>query len=111
MEILIVLAALGFGLLIYLFLCYMFYLIAVKTGTPDTWMAWIPILQIVLMLKVGGKPIWWIVLFFVPIANIIVQILMWMSVAEARGKPNWIGILVLVPCGALFVPAYLAFSE
>lgn len=111
MEILVVLLFLALGLGVYLFVCFMLYTIAVKTGAPDRWMAFIPILQMVLMLKVGGKPIWWIVLFFVPIANIVVQILMWMAVAEARGKPNWVGILVIVPCGALFVPAYLAFSE
>jgi hypothetical protein len=40
--------------------------IATKTNTPNGWLAWIPIANIILMLNIARKPIWWIVLFLIP---------------------------------------------
>ncbi len=85
--------------------------IAQKTNTANGWLAWIPIANIILMLNVAKKPIWWIILFLIPIVNIVMAILVWMGVAVARGKPNWWGILIIVPLVNLIVPGYLAWSD
>jgi hypothetical protein len=85
--------------------------IAQKTNTENAWLAWIPIANIILMLNIARKPIWWIILFLIPIANIVVAILVWMAIAEARGKPNWWGILMIVPVVNLIVPGYLAWVD
>ncbi len=47
---------------------------------------------------------------FIPLINIVLLLLIWMGVAEARGKPAWVGILMLVPGVNLIVVGYLAFS-
>lgn len=94
---------------IYMAICLM--KIAKKTNTPNGWFAWIPILNIVLMIQVAKKPMWWIIMFFIPIANIVFMIMLWMAVAEAVKKPNWWGILMIVPVANLIVPGYLAFSK
>ena len=86
-------------------------IIANKTNTANAWMAWIPIANIILMLEIAKKPIWWIVLMFIPFVNIVVGIIVWMAVAEARGKPGWIGVMLIVPVVGLVVPGYLAFSK
>ena len=44
-------------------------------GIPDSWWALIPILNIVFFLKFIGKPIWWIVLFIIPIVGTVIAIL------------------------------------
>jgi len=49
--------------------------IATKTNTKDGWLAWIPIANIILMLNIAKKPIWWIILFLVPLVNIVMIIL------------------------------------
>jgi hypothetical protein len=85
--------------------------IAAKTNTPNGWLAWIPIANIILMLNIARKPIWWIVLFLIPLVNIVMIILVWMGVAEARNKPSWWGILIIVPIVNLIVPGYLAWSD
>jgi hypothetical protein len=85
--------------------------IAKKTNTPNPWWGWVPILQILLMLNVAKKPLWWLILCFIPLANMIVFIIVWMAVAEARGKPNWWGILLIVPFVGIIVPGYLAWSD
>jgi hypothetical protein len=85
--------------------------IAQKTNTANGWLAWIPIANIILMLEIAKKPIWWIILFFIPLVNLIMSILVWMGIAEARGKPNWWGILLIIPVVNLIVPGYLAWSD
>jgi hypothetical protein len=85
--------------------------IAGKTNTENPWLAWIPIANIILLLNIAKKPVWWIVLFLIPLVNIIIVIMVWMAVAEARGKPNWVGILTLVPVVGMLVPGYLAWAD
>lgn len=85
--------------------------IAQKTNTENPWLAWIPIANIVLLLNIAKKPVWWILLLLIPIVNIVVGIIVWMAVAEARNKPNWWGILLIVPVVGLIVPGYLAWSD
>ena len=85
--------------------------IATKTNTENAWLAWIPIANAVLMLNIAKKPIWWIVLFLIPLVSIVIAIIVWMGIAEARGKPNWWGILLIVPVVGLIVPGYLAWAD
>lgn len=85
--------------------------IATKTNTENAWFAWIPILNIILMLNIAKKPIWWIVLFLIPLVNIVFIVIVWMAIAEVRNKPTWWGILVIVPVANLIVPGYLAWAD
>lgn len=95
----------------YVYFSLAFQTIAKKTNTPNGWWAWIPILNIILMLNIAKKPIWWIILLLIPLVNIIVGIIVLMGVAEARNKPSWWGILTIVPVVGLIVPGYLAWSD
>ena len=113
-------AGLGAGLimifLVFAAACYVYMALALqtiadKTKTENSWLAWIPIANIVLMLNVAKKPIWWIVLFFIPVVNIIFIIIVWMAMAEARGKPSWWGILMIVPVANLITPGVLAWAD
>ena len=100
-----------FWVILYVYFAVCLMLIANKTNTPNSWLAWIPIANIYLMCKVAGKPGWWVILFFIPFVNIVIYIIVWMKVAEARKKPGWLGILMIIPFVNLIVPGYLAFSE
>jgi hypothetical protein len=99
-----------FGLLGYLYITFSVFMIANKTGTDNAWFAFVPILNIILLLQIANKPIWWILLFLIPLVNIVIAIIVWMGVAEARGKPSWMGILLIIPIVNLIVIGYLAFS-
>ena len=113
-------AGLGAGLIMfclvigagfYVYMALALQTIADKTKTENSWLAWIPIANLVLMLNIAKKPMWWIILFFVPFVNIVMAIIVWMAVAEARGKPSWWGILTIVPVANLIVPGVLAWSD
>ena len=100
-----------FFLVYYVYLALALQAIAKKTNTQDAWWAWIPILNILLMLNIAKKPLWWILLLFIPLVNFVIGVIVWMGVAEARGKPNWWGILMIVPVANFIVPGYLAWSD
>lgn len=112
--------ALGAGFFFFMFLfivaIYVYYAVsfqkmARKVSVPDDWFAWIPVLNIVLLLRIANRPVWWLLLMFVPILNIVIQVMVWMDVAKAMRKPEWWGILIIVPFVNLVVPGYLAFSD
>ena len=99
------------GAAFYIYLSLALQTIAKKTNTPNGWMAWIPIVNIFLMLNIAKKPLWWFILCLIPLVNIIILIIVWMAIAEARQKPNWWGILMIVPLVNLIVPGYLAWAD
>ena len=107
----ILMIALVCGLAVYIYMALALQTIAVKTNTANAWLAWVPIANAILMLQIAKKPLWWIILFAIPIVNIVIVIMVWMGVAEARQKPNWWGILAIVPLVNMVVPGYLAWSE
>ncbi|MHB8653909.1 MAG: DUF5684 domain-containing protein [Terriglobia bacterium] len=100
-----------FGLALYVYFALALSTIATKTHTENAWLAWIPIANIVLMLNIAKKPIWWIILFFIPLVGIVISIIVFMAIAEARGKPSWWGIVIIVPLVGLIVPGYLAWVD
>jgi hypothetical protein len=85
--------------------------IANKTGTDNPWWAWVPILNLWLLCEIGGKPGWWVFLMFIPIINLVIFVLIWMAVSDARQKSPFLGFLILVPFWTLILPGYLAFTE
>lgn len=95
----------------YIYIALALQTIAKKTGTQNAWLAWIPIINIFLMLDIAKKPMWWFVLFLIPLVNIIMSVIVWMGVATARRKPEWWGILMIVPLANLVVPGYLAWAD
>lgn len=100
-----------FFVVIYVYYALCLMKIANKTNTENAWFAWIPILNMILMLQVAKKPIWWIILCFIPLVNVIIMIIIWMEISKALGKPEWLGILMIVPIANLIIPGYLAFSN
>ncbi len=97
--------------LIYLYFAYTLMVIANKLNVEDSWYAWIPIVNLYLMCKMADKPGWWLILFFIPLVNIVIAIIVWMKISEKRGKPSWLGILYLFPLLGLVVQGYLAFTD
>jgi|ERR1700719_2190595 len=99
------------GLAAYVYTALAMKTIAEKTNTENPWLAWIPIANIILLLNIAKKPVWWIVLCIIPLVNIIIFIIVWMAVAEARGKPGWVGVLLIVPVLGALMPGYLAWAD
>ncbi len=85
----------GIGMYVVMALALM--TIAKKTNTPNEWWAWVPILNILLMLQIADLPMWYIILYLVPCTFLFVWIYNWWKIAEKRGKPGPIAIALLIP--------------
>ena len=99
------------SLAMYVYVALALSTIAQKTNTENGWLAWIPIANVILMLNIARKPVWWILLCLIPLVNIVIFIIVWMGIAEARNKPSWWGVLMIVPIVSIIVPGYLAWSD
>jgi hypothetical protein len=54
-------------------------------GDPP-WGAFVPIYGTIILLKVVGRPIWWILLFLIPLVNLIVLIIVYNDLSKSFGK-------------------------
>jgi hypothetical protein len=57
----------------------------VKAGKPG-WACIIPIYNIIVLLEIVGKPIWWIILLLIPIVNFVVLIIVYHQLSKSFGK-------------------------
>lgn len=68
-----------------------------KAGKPG-WAAIVPIYNVVVLLEIVKKPVWWVVLFLIPCANIVAAILIALELAKVFGKDTGFAIgLILLP--------------
>lgn len=73
-----------------------------KAGKPG-WASIIPIYNIVVILQIAGKPLWWIILLFIPFVNFIMIIIIMIAFAKAYGKGAGFG-LGCAFLGVIFIP-------
>ena len=79
-----------------------------KAGQPG-WAAIIPIYNVVVLLRIAGKPLWWIILLIIPLVNIIVWIIVSVAIANNFGRGTLFGIGLLL-LGIIFYPI-LGFGD
>jgi hypothetical protein len=79
-----------------------------KMGKPG-WAGIIPIYNLYILLQILGKPIWWIILAFIPIVNIVIAIILGIALAEKFGKGAGFGV-GLALLGFIFFPI-LGFGD
>lgn len=73
-----------------------------KAGKPG-WAAIVPIYNLIVILQIIKRPIWWIVLFIIPFVNIVVAIIAYIDLAKAFDKDALYGIALLI-LGFIFLP-------
>ncbi len=79
-----------------------------KAGQPG-WAAIIPFYNIYVLTQIAEKPGWWLILFFIPLVNLIASIMVWSAISTRFGKGD--GFTVgLVLLSFIFIPI-LAFGE
>ncbi|AWV91423.1 signal peptidase I [Bradymonas sediminis] len=72
-----------------------------KAGHPG-WAAIVPIYNVFIMLQIVGRPTWWLVLFFIPMINGLIGIVLNIELAKAFGKDLVYGL------GMVFLPFIFA---
>ena len=72
-------------LVIYVLFALPLYATYKKAGSDMAWGAFIPIVHAYVMLKVVGRPGWWLILFFIPIVGSIVWIVVLFDLSKSFG--------------------------
>jgi hypothetical protein len=74
----------------------------VKAGQPG-WAAIIPIYNIIVLLQIVGRPLWWFILLLIPCVNIIFLIIVMNDLSKSfgQGVGFTIGLILL---GFIFIP-------
>ena len=74
-----------------------------KAGKPG-WGILVPIYNVVLLLQIAGRPVWWIFLFLIPVVNVVILAVVSVDIATAFGKGPGFGL------GLAFL-SFLFFSD
>jgi hypothetical protein len=99
-------AAIGIGVVVYVaiivFEIAALWHVFTKAGDRG-WKAIIPIWNTLIVLKISGRPWWWIFLFIIPLVNVIVFIIVYYDLAKSFGKSTAfaVGLILL---GFIFIP-------
>jgi len=65
-----------------------------KAGQPG-WAVLIPFYNLYILLKIVGRPAWWIVLCLIPLVNIVIALMVAIDVAKAFGQSAVFGVVLL----------------
>lgn len=79
-----------------------------KAGKPG-WAVIVPIYNMIVLLEIVKKPVWWIVLMLIPFVNIVIAIIVYVELAKTFGKSAGFGIGMIF-LSFIFLPL-LAFGE
>lgn len=69
-----------------------------KAGEPG-WASIVPIYGNIVLLRLTGRPWWWLLLFFIPFVNFVVAVIHYIEIAKSYGKGAGfaMGLLFLAP--------------
>ena len=77
-----------------------------KAGKPG-WASIIPFYNIYVLLTIVGKPGWWLLLFFIPLVNLVIGIIVAIELAKCFGKGGGFAVgLILLPFIFMLILAF-----
>lgn len=85
------------------------WILVAKSGEPG-WSVLIPIYNLYIYLKIGGKPGIWILLMLIPFVNFVIAILAMAAFLRAYGREGAGPVLLMIFFPYIYLP-YLAFSK
>jgi hypothetical protein len=86
-------------LLFYVYVGWRLFEKADKAG----WKVVIPIYNLVVACRIAGRPAWWVLLFLIPVVNLLPAVLLPIDIAKSFGKGTGFGI-GLILLGFIFYP-------
>lgn len=102
---------LGIIAALHIFVSTCFWMICRKTHNSPGPLVWVPILQLIPLLRAANMPRIWFFGYFIPVINIIAQIVWSVKICKSRGKSPFVAFLLILPPTTPFAFLYLAFSR
>lgn len=70
-----------------------------KKAGRQTWEAIVPVYNAIILMKIINRPKWWVILFFIPVINLLIFPVVWVETARSFGRNStsdtWLSILTL----------------
>ena len=79
-----------------------FWRVFTKAGEAG-WKSIIPIWNIIVLLRIVGRPLWWIILLIIPLVNIVISLIVSLGLAKSFGKGSGFGVGLWL-LGFIFIP-------
>lgn len=95
----------------HIFVSMLFWMICRKTHNSPGPLVWVPVLQLIPLLRAANMSRVWFFAYFIPVINIIAQIVWSVKICKTRGKSPFVAFLLILPVTSLFAFLYLAFSR
>lgn len=102
---------LGILAAMHIFVSTCFWLICRKTHCAPGPLVWVPVLQLIPLLRAANMPRVWFFVYFIPVLNILAQIVWSIKICKTRGKSPFVAFLLILPPTTVFAFLYLAFSR
>lgn len=80
-----------------------------KAGKPG-WASLVPFYNAYVLLQIAGRPGWWLLLYFIPLVNLVVTFIVAVDLAKAFGKGTGFGVVGLALFSFVGFPM-LAFGK
>lgn len=64
-------------------------------AVKPSWASLIPVYNLVVLVQIVGRPVWWIVLLFIPFVNIIATILLSNDLSKSFGRGSGTTLLLI----------------
>ncbi len=100
-------AVLLISLVLIVFYVFVMWRVYTKAGKPG-WACIVPFYNIVVLLEIVGRPIWWILLYLIPGVNLVILIIVYLDLAKVFGKSSGFA-LGMIFLSFIFLPI-LAFG-
>ena len=71
-----------------------------KAGQPG-WAVIIPFFNIYIMLKIVGRPAWWLLLMLIPLVNVVISVIVAIDMAKSFGQSAAFGVVLLFLLGGI----------
>jgi len=71
-----------------------------KCGQPG-WAAIVPFYNIYILLKVAGRPGWWLLLMLIPLVNLVFVLLLSIDIAKSFGQSAVFGVVLIFLLGGI----------
>lgn len=101
------------GILVVLHILHsaIFWMICRKTHIAPGPLVWVPILQLLPLLRAANMSRVWFFAFLIPPFNLIAIIVFSIKLVKSRGKSPWVAFLLILPATSWIAVLYLAFSS
>ena len=74
-----------------------------KAAGRQPWEAFIPIYNSVILMKIINRPVWWTILLFLPVVNLIMFVVIWVETLRSFGYNRALDTALVVLTGGLYL--------